>query len=411
MIKKTVFLFFFFSLLFYPLGAGAAGRPPGSNGASGPSHGAPTKEGEVTPRQVADKQQEALNLRELEEFISQVDSEVSSYLPELSLSRMIDSFKKGEINLSPQELLTAILKYFFLEITANLALLGKLLIIAVICAVLVNLQASFEGGTVAKLAYFVCLLALITVAMGSFKVAVTTGLDSINRMVDFMKLLLPVLLVLLTAMGGLTGAALLQPFLMVFLGLMGAITQGIIFPLIYLTAIISIVNNISDRFKISRLADFIKQLTKVGIGLVLTLFIGVITVEGVAGAVVDGVTLRTAKFVTGAFVPVAGSMFADALDAVMGGSLLLKNAIGLTGVVVLGIIVLFPVLKILAIAVMYRLAAALLQPLGDTLIADTLEDMAGSLFLAFAAVASVAIMFFMTITIIVGMANFTVMLR
>jgi stage III sporulation protein AE len=95
----------------------------------------------------------------------------------------------------------------------------------------------------------------------------------------------------------------------------------------------------------------------------------------------------------------------------MGGSLLLKNAIGLTGVLVLGAIVIFPVLKILAIAVIYRLAAAMLQPIGNNLIADTLEDMAGSLFLAFAAVASVAIMFFLTVVIIVGAANFTVMLR
>lgn len=114
---------------------------------------------------------------------------------------------------------------------------------------------------------------------------------------------------------------------------------------------------------------------------------------------------------TGAFVPVAGSMFADALDAVMGGSLILKNAIGLSGVVILAVIVLFPVIKIMVIALVYRFAAALLQPMGDSLISDTLEDMSGILFLTFAAVLTVAIMFFLTITIIIGAANFTIMLR
>jgi len=365
----------------------------------------------LTPQDALDQQKNALDLGELEQFIQQVDKEVSSYFPDLSLSGMIEAFKKGELKISPQELLKGIARGFILEVSANLDLLGKLLIIAVLCSVLLNLSSAFEQGTVAKMAYFVCLLALITIALGSFNMAVSTGLASINRMVDFMKLLLPILLVLLTAMGGLTSVALLQPFLMVSISIMGIVTQGIIFPLIYLSALISIANNISERFRISRLAGFIKQMTKVGIGLILTLFIGIITVEGVAGGVVDGVTLRTAKFMTGAFVPVAGSMFADALDAVMGGSLLLKNAIGLTGALVLGAIVVFPVLKILAIAVIYRLAAALLQPFGDTLIADTLEDMAGSLFLVFAAVASVAIMFFLAITIIVGTANFTVMLR
>lgn len=364
-----------------------------------------------SPQAVMEKQQQALDLEQLEEFIKEVDEEVGTYLPHFSLAHMIESLKQGKLDFSPQDLVKGIVSYLTYEVKANLSLLGKLLIIAVICAVLQNLHTGFEGGTVAKMAYFMCFLAVITIIMGSFQMAVSAGLGAIGKMTAFMKLLLPVLLVLLTVMGGLTSAALLQPFLMVFLSFMGYLTEGIVFPLIYLAAVLTIVNSISDRFKVSKLAELVKQLTKVGIGLVLTLFIGVITVEGVAGAVVDGVSLRTAKFMTGAFVPVAGSMFADALDAVMGGSLLLKNAIGLSGVIVLGIIVIFPALKILVIAIIYRLAAALLQPVGDTLLADALEGMAGNLFLTFAAVLSVAIMFFLTITIIVSAANFTIMLR
>lgn len=365
----------------------------------------------ITPQKVIAEQQQVLDLQELETFIQTVDQEINSYLPQISLQNMIESFKKGELEFSPQQLIQGIFKYFLREVTVNFALLGKLLVIAVICCILQNIQNSFEGGTVAKLAYFVCFLVVITLAVGSFRMAAEVGLASINRMVAFMKLLLPVLLVLLTAMGGITSVALLQPLLMVFLSFMCTFIQIVIFPLIYLSAVLAIANNVSESFKVSRIAGLIKQLTKVGIGLVLTVFIGVITVEGVAGAVVDGVTLRTAKFMTGAFVPVAGGMFADALDAVVGGSLLLKNAVGITGVLVLGAIVIFPVLKILAIAIIYRIASALLQPLGDSLIANTLEEMSGSLFLAFAAVLSVAIMFFLTITVIVGTANITVMLR
>lgn len=360
---------------------------------------------------IIEKQAETLDLKELEEFIKKVDQDINEYMPQLSLEQIIDDFKEGDLKFSPQDLIEGIFKYLLHEVTANLHLLGKLMVIAVICSILQNLQSAFDKGTVSKVAYFVCFLAVITVALGSFQLGVKEALSAINKMVTFMQLLLPVLLVLLTAMGGLTSAAMLQPFLMVFLSFLSTFIQSIIFPLIYLCTALSIVNNLSERFKVSRIVNLMKQLSKVAIGLVLTLFIGVITVEGVAGAVVDGVTLRTAKYVTGAFVPVAGSMFADAIDAVMGGSLLLKNAIGLSGVLVLGAIVLFPVIKILVIAIMYRLAAALLQPLGESLMADTLEDMAGNLFLVFAAVTSVAIMFFLTITIIIGAANFTIMLR
>ena len=212
-------------------------------------------------------------------------------------------------------------------------------------------------------------------------------------------------------MGNLTSVALFQPFLMAFLSFLGFLTKTIIFPLIYLTVVLSIVNHISENFKVTKLTGLVKQFTKVGLGLTLTLFIGVITVEGVAGGVVDGVSLRTAKFVTGAFVPVAGSMFADALDAVIGGSILLKNVLGITGVIILALLVLFPVIKILVIALIYRVAAALIQLLGDSMLADTLDDLAGSLLLSFAAVLTVGIMFFLAITALVATANFTLMLR
>lgn len=365
----------------------------------------------TTPQEIADVQKGVLDLTRLEIFLDEVDKDLGEYLPELSLETMINSLKQGKLDLATKDILSGLKRYFFHEVTLNFSLLGKLLIIAVICAVLQNMQAAFEKGTVAKLAYFVCYLAIITLAINSFHVAVAAGLSAINKMTGFMQLLLPILLVVLTAMGNLTSVALFQPFLMAFLSFLGFLTKTIIFPLIYLTVVLSIVNHISENFKVTKLTGLVKQFTKVGLGLTLTLFIGVITVEGVAGGVVDGVSLRTAKFVTGAFVPVAGSMFADALDAVIGGSILLKNVLGITGVIILALLVLFPVIKILVIALIYRVAAALTQLLGDSMLADTLDDLAGSLLLSFAAVLTVGIMFFLAITALVATANFTLMLR
>ena len=365
----------------------------------------------LTPEEILAEQQKNIDWEELERFLHEVDREIGDLLPAGSLRQLVEKIAAGELQIAPEELLSSIMTFFWRELIVNLSVLGKLLLIAVICALLQSLQSAFEQGTVAKLAHFVCFLVVITLAAGSFKLAMGTGLAAIEKMVGFMQVLLPILLVLLTTLGGLTTVSLLQPFLLVFLSFMSTFCQSVVFPLIGLAAVLAIVNHLSETFKISQLVSLFKQFTKVGLGLVLTLFIGVITVEGVAGSVLDGVTLRTAKYMTGAFVPVAGGMFADALDAVIGGSLILKNALGLAGVLVLGAIVLFPVLKILALAVLYRLASALMQPLGDSLLANTLEDFAGCLFLTFAVVAAVAMMFFMTIAIIVGAANFTVMLR
>jgi len=127
--------------------------------------------------------------------------------------------------------------------------------------------------------------------------------------------------------------------------------------------------------------------------------------------VTDGVALKTAKYVTGNFVPVVGPMFSDATDTVLSASLLMKNAIGLAGVSIIILLSAFPALKILALAFIYQISAALLQPLGDSPVITCLQTIGKSMMYVFAALLSVGLMFFMAITIIIAAGNVTVMMR
>ncbi|MFZ5943388.1 MAG: stage III sporulation protein AE [Bacillota bacterium] len=362
-------------------------------------------------KDVAQKQLEILDVREVEKLITEIDQEMNNFIPEFSITETIRQLKEGEINLQPQVIINGSIKYLVKEVGANLSLMGKLVLLAVICAVLANLQNAFEKGTIAKLAYAVSFLVLITLAISSFQLTMEIGKETINKMVTFMQALMPVLLTLLAALGGFTTTAILHPFILLTLGVLSTLFSTVIFPLIYLEAILKIVNNISEKFKVSRLAGLLKEATMFFLGLTFTLFVGALSLQGVGGAIADGISLRTAKYMTGAFIPVVGGLFADVLEAVVGGSLLLKNAVGLVGLLAIGFITLFPVLKILAVVIIYRLAAALIQPIGDSAIADTIQSMGNSLLMVFASVATVALMFFLAIIIVVTTANVTVMLR
>jgi stage III sporulation protein AE len=127
--------------------------------------------------------------------------------------------------------------------------------------------------------------------------------------------------------------------------------------------------------------------------------------------VTDGITIRTAKFVTGNFIPVIGRMFTDATDTVINASLLLKNTIGIAGVVILLLIVAFPAIKILIIAFIYKLAAALLQPLGGGPVISCLDIISKSVMYVFAALSIVSLMFFLSITVIIAASNLTMMVK
>ena len=364
----------------------------------------------VSPDQILESQMKELELSEIQSFIDQIEQEVGQYVPDLSIDKIISDVRKGELNLDFGAFLSGMVDYLLHELITHLALLGRLVVLAVISAVLYNLLDAFEGTT-GKLASTIVYLVLIAIALGSFTAALSIGRQAIDNMVGFVQALLPVLLTLLAAIGGLSSAAILHPFIIAALGLLGTLIKNFVFPLIFLSAVLSIVNHISDKFKVSQLAGLLKEIGVASLGIFLTLFVGFLGLQGIAGAVADSVTLKTAKFMTGTFVPVVGKVFADALEVIIGTSLLLKNAVGLLGVIVLFVLCAFPVIKIMAMALVYRVAAALVQPIGDSEVAKALQTMGSALTLVFAAVAGVGLMFFMAVSVIVGLGNINVMLR
>src|SRR5690625_6363027 len=88
------------------------------------------------------------------------------------------------------------------------------------------------------------------------------------------------------------------------------------------------------------------------------------SIQGTASAIQDGIAIKTAKFITGNFIPVIGKTFTDATDTILSASLLLKNGIGIVGVIMVVFVALFSAMKILAIAFIYMIAAAILKLIG-----------------------------------------------
>ncbi|MDA8233782.1 MAG: stage III sporulation protein AE [Clostridia bacterium] len=394
--KNKVILVSMFILFFlYPTVGQAASSPPANPG----------------EQEVVSAQLNNLDLTAIEEYVAKIDREITQYVPELDIRDALTKLAKGELDFNSMDIFNGILKYLFKELVANFKLLGQLVILAVICAVLQNLQSAFEKGTTGTVAFAVVYLALISLAIGSFTIAVNIGREAIDNMVSFMNALLPVLLTLLAAMGGLASAAIFHPLMVTVLGVIGALVKNVVFPLLFFAAILDIISNISERFQVSRLAGLFRTVGLGLMGIFLTVFMGIVAVQGVAGSVADGVALRTAKYATGVFVPVVGKMFSDALEAVVSSSVLLKNAVGLVGVIVIFILCAFPALKIITVMFVYKVAAAVVQPIGEGRIVACLSAMGKSLTLVFAAVATVGLMFFFAITVMVGAGNMTVMLR
>jgi len=347
----------------------------------------------------------------VQEYINQLDAEIKKSVPQINFKEMVGRLARGELDWDPAGIVKNILAQMFKEVVASFDLLGKLVILAVICAVLQNLVSSFEKSTVGQLAYSITCLVLITIAIGSFSLAVNAGREAVDTMVTVMQALTPVLLTLLVAVGGVASAALFSPVILANLSVFGTLIKNVVLPLLFFVAVLGLTGSLSERFKLSGLAGLLKTAAMGLMGIYSTVFLGILAIQGVAGAVGDSVTFRTAKFGVDAFVPVVGGMLADALEAVVSTSLLVKNAIGIAGIAVLGTVALLPLLKIMTLAFIYKLAGALIQPIGEDQMAGCLNDLGNSLLLIFAAVATAGLLFFFAIAIMVGVGNVTVMLR
>jgi stage III sporulation protein AE len=371
-----------------------------------------TSQGETpkTPQQLVELQLESLNIDELKKYWEDVIHQYGGFLPESQKGSLYD-FIKGEKQFSFKQWFSGMFKFAFQEFIMNGKLLGSLILLTIFSMFLQTLQNSFEQSSISKVAYAIVFMVLMIIALNSFHVAINYSMEAINTMISFILALIPLLLALIASSGGLISAAFFHPVILFLMNLSGVFIQYVVLPMLFLSALLSIVSTLTEHYKVTQLANLLRNWSIGLLGLFLTVFLGVISVQGASTAITDGVTLRTAKFITGNFIPVIGRIFTDATDTVISASVLLKNTVGIAGVAILILIAAFPAIKILMIAFTYKFAAAILQPLGGGPVISCLDIISKSVIYVFAALAIVSLMFFLSITVIIAAGNLTMMVR
>jgi stage III sporulation protein AE len=347
----------------------------------------------------------------VESYWDQLMKDYGGFFPDGATPSLMDMLLPGDKGLSLQGVLSGLLGFMWHEVLYNGRLLVTIVMISVLSMILETLQTAFERKTVSKVAYTLCYMVVLVIAVNSFNIAIGYAKDAIDRMIDFMMAMIPLLFALLASMGNIVTVSVTHPLIVFMIHTVGTLIHTIVFPLLFFSAVLHLVSALSEKYKLTQLANLLRNIGAGLLGVLLTVFLGVISVRGITSSVTDGVTIRAAKYITGNFVPVIGKMFADATDTVISASLLVKNAIGLSGVIIILFLCAFPAIKILVLALIYNVAAAVMQPLGETPIVVCLQTIGKSMVYVFAALAAVSLMFFMAVTIMLTAGNLTVMMR
>ncbi|WP_130860191.1 MULTISPECIES: stage III sporulation protein AE [Gracilibacillus] len=362
------------------------------------------------PTYSLDPYKDMLEESELNDYWQYISDEYQQSFPRLSKEN-IWQVVKGESNLTLRDWVKGFLNYLLFEIVENGKLLATLMLLTLFCLILQTIQNAFENQLVSQVAYAVVYMMLIIMALRSFQLASDYVLDTVNMSADFLIALIPMLLGILASLGNLVTISFFHPIIIFLIHTSIFVISKIVIPFIFFSAILQVVSTLNSEYKATKLANLIKNVAISIMGILLTIFLGVISVQGAASAIQDGIAMKTAKFVTGNFIPVIGRIFTDATDTVLSATILIKNGIGIVGIIVLIAMVMFPAIKIFVIALMYKLATAILQPIGEGPVIECLDIIGKHILYLFAALLLVTFMFFFTIVILIISSNITMMVR
>lgn len=343
------------------------------------------------------------------EFIQDAEQYTGEFFEDIDINTILNDAIKGNVDNS--SIGKRILNLLGEEVVEGVKAILTILVIIMIHSVLKSISESLENDNISKLIYYVQYILIVTIIMTNFSDIVQMVRDTCTNLVGFMNMLVPLLVSLMIYTGSITTSSLLEPVILFMINLMGNLIQNVIIPFVLVFASLVIISKISDKVQIGKIAKFLKSGIVWFLGIVLTIFVGVVSLEGTLSSSVDGITAKTAKTIVSSAIPVVGKILGDAVDTVLGCGIILKNAIGLLGVIVIIGICVLPILKLTTLTIAYKLLAGISEPIADGKIISLLEQI-GDIFKIFLAIlCSLSVMLIIGTTLVVKMSNSGMMYR
>lgn len=343
-------------------------------------------------------------------FTSGLSEEGRTFLEGKSIGEWIAQFAAGGYAFDIEDWLNMLLQFFLGQLTGSMGIMVQILAVVFISAILQQLEGNLSKS-VSQIAQFACYGVTVILMMSCLASLMGETRDAVHQMTSLMQAMFPVMLAMLSAMGSFSTAGVFQPATAFLTSGIGSLVENFILPLVFLAAVLSVIGNFTDKIRLDKLSGLVKNVSQWSIGIILTVFLGILALQGMGASTFDGISFRTAKYTVNTMIPMVGGMFSDTLETVLGCSLLVKNAIGLVGLILLGLFALAPVVKIVAVIFMLKICSALAQPIADDRTVRCLHEFSSVLVLLVIAVLVVSLMFFLAMCLLINAGNTAVMMR
>ena len=292
------------------------------------------------------------------------------------------------------------------------ALLGSVVLAVlpvVVLVVAITILCGFVGtaksGGVGNIVFFVAYAAVVLIVVGSVTDLIKMVGQTLNLIKAQVDLVFPIILTLMVAGGANTSATIYQPAVAILSSGILQVFTYIVMPLFVVSLAFSVVSHLAPQTRLDKFVSFFNALFKWIVGVCFTVFLSFMAIQGITAGSFDSISIRATKMTMSGYLPIIGSYMSQGFDLIMASALLIKNAVGLSGILLLLGLVLTPIVKIVVFSLALKLTAAVTQPIGDSRISDFLTALNKSFGMLVACLLGVTFMYLVILALFIMTGN------
>lgn len=360
----------------------------------------PAKEEDQT--QEEDWIQETAEDALMSEFdFDQIEDSLKEMFPgeKMSFGEVVASLMSGDAKEAGGMFLDFLSDQIAYEFNYNRHNLVYVVLVALTAAVFTNFAGAFQSRQISEISFYVLYMLLITLCLTSFQTAAQGVEEKLGSLTDFMQVLCPSYFLAVAFASGSVTTLFFYNVILFLIYVVELVIVRFLLPVINIYIMIRVLGSLTEEPFLSEFADLVKKVVTWLLHALMAGIIGVNVVQGLLGPAIDTLK-RSALTRTAEALPWVGNALGGASEIVIGTAVLIKNGIGMAGAIIAVLICAAPVLQMLMMAFMYKLAAALVQPVSDKRITACISGVSEGYELMVRVIFTSGILFLLTIAVV-----------
>lgn len=332
---------------------------------------------------------------------TEIDDSLQKIFPEekMDFKSLVSSLIDGDGKNAGELIMEFLSDQFAYEFRYNRQNLAYMLLIAIIAAIFTNFSNAFQNKQVSEISFYVLYMLLITMCLNAFRIAMSGIEGHLETLLDFMRVLCPSYFLAVAIASGSSSSLIFYNIVLFLIYIVEVLILRFLLPIVNIYIMVQVLNYLAGEEYLSQFAELLNKLVSWILKTLVTCVIGINVIQGMLAPAIDTLK-RSAITKTAEAIPGLGNAIGGVTDVVLGTAVLIKNGIGMAGAAVMIAICAVPIVQMMLMTLMYKLTAALVQPVSDKRITGCISSVSQGYELLMKVVFSTGLLFLLTIAVV-----------